>query len=333
MIETSSGPTALDEAPVLVHVTRGGFVESAHRATLVARDASGATLLGAGAVDAPVLPRSCLKPVQALAMVRAGLDLPPRLLALVCASHSGERDHLAGVAEILDRAGLTVADLGNTPALPHGELEHARWLAAGRPPEAVAQDCSGKHAGMLLTCATNGWPLEGYLDPDHPLQRAILATVEQECGPVSHTTVDGCGAPLFAIPLSGLAAAFGRLAGATKGERQRVADAMRAAPEMVGGTDRDVTTLMRAVPGLVAKDGAESCYAAGTADGTGIALKVVDGAPFARARTVLLATVLQAVAGGLPGLDELAVQPVLGHGRPVGEVRAVGLGDPARAAG
>lgn len=318
--------TSLDEAPVLVHVTRGGFVESAHRATLVATDGEGGTPLRHGRVDDPVLPRSSLKPIQALAMVRHGLDLPPHLLALVCSSHSGEQVHRDAVAEILATVDLDLGVLQNTPALPLGELEHARWLAAGTAPAPVTQDCSGKHAGMIVTCRVNDWPVEDYLDPAHPLQQAIRATTAEVVGPVTHTTVDGCGAPLFAVPLSGLAESFGLLAAAeTTSDEGRIADAMRTAPHMVGGTGRDVTAFMEVVPGLVAKDGAESVYAAGLADGRGVAIKVADGAPFARARRGLLAQALLDLGTDTPGLRELADQPVLGHGRPVGAVEVLPL--------
>ena len=318
--------TSLDDAPVLVHVTRGGFVESAHRATLVATDPVAGTPLRHGRVDDPVLPRSSLKPIQALAMVRQGLDLPPHLLALVCSSHSAEDFHRDAVAEILATVGLDLGALQNTPALPIGELEHARWLAAGTEPVPVAQDCSGKHAGMLVTCRVNDWPIESYLDVDHPLQQAIRATTAQVVGEVSHTTVDGCGAPLFAVPLAGLASSFGALAAADPTtDEGRIADAMRTAPQMVGGTGRDVTQFMQAVPGLIAKDGAEAVYAAGLADGRGIALKVADGAPSPRARRALLAHALLALGVDTPGLRELADQPVLGHGRPVGAVEVLDL--------
>ncbi|WP_338749947.1 asparaginase [Janibacter alittae] len=318
--------TSLDEAPVLVHVTRGGFVESAHRATLVATDPAGGTPLRHGRVDDPVLPRSSLKPIQALAMVRAGLDLPAHLLALVCASHSGQDVHREGVGEVLATVGLDLTALQNTPALPLGEVEHARWLAAGRTPEPVAQDCSGKHAGMLATCKLNDWPIEDYLDPRHPLQQAIRATTAQVVGPVTHTTVDGCGAPLFAVPLRGLATAFGVIAGADEAtDEGRIATAMRTAPHMVGGTGRDVTAFMESVPGLVAKDGAESVYAAGLADGRGIAIKVADGTAQPRARRGLLAHSLLALGVDSEGLRTLADQPVLGHGHRVGAVEVVGL--------
>lgn len=327
MTAQASDTTSLDTAPVLVHVTRGGFVESAHRATLVATTPDGGTPLRHGRVDDPVLPRSSLKPIQALAMVRHGLDLPPHLLALVCSSHSAEAFHRDAVAEILATVDLDLDALQNTPALPIGELEHARWLAAGTEPAPVAQDCSGKHAGMLATCRINDWPIETYLDPAHPLQQAIIATTAEVVGEITHTTVDGCGAPLFAVPLSGLAASFGMLAAADPATHEgRIADAMRAAPHMVGGTDRDVTAFMEAVPGLIAKDGAESVYAAGLADGRGIAVKVADGAAVPRARRALIAHSLLALGVDTTGLRELADQPVLGHGRPVGAVEVLELG-------
>lgn len=320
------GTHSLDEAPVLVHVTRGGFVESAHRATLVATHPDGGRPLRRGRVEDAVLPRSCLKPIQALTMVRLGLDLPPHLLALVCSSHSAEEVHRQGVAEILATVDLDLKALQNTPALPIGELENARWLAAGTAPTSVAQDCSGKHAGMLVTCRVNGWPTQDYLDLSHPLQQAMATTTHEVVGEVTHTTVDGCGAPLFAVPLAGLAASFGVLAAADPStDEGRVATAMRTAPHMVGGTDRDVTAFMEAVPGLIAKDGAESVYAAGLDDGRGIAVKVADGAPSPRARRALLAHALLALGVDTPGLRELADQPVLGHGRPVGAVEVLDL--------
>ena len=326
-MSATSGQHPLGDAPALVHVTRGGVVESVHHARLVVTGPDGRATIEHGAVAEPVLPRSCLKPVQALAMVRLGLDVPPHLLALVCASHSAEPAHREGVAAVLDRAGLTPDDLGNAPELPLGEVERARWIAAGRGPEPIAQDCSGKHAGMLLTCHLRGWPTTGYLDPDHPLQQAIRDTVAERCGPVTTTTVDGCGAPLFAVPLIGVARAFGALASATDGPERTVADAMRAAPEMVGGEGRDVTAMMRALPGVLAKDGAESVYAAGTPDGPGIALKVVDGAPTPRARVALLVAALRTSGHDSPGLAALADQPVLGGGRPVGDVTALDLSE------
>ncbi len=318
-------PAALADAPVLVQVVRGGFVESAHRASVVVTGPDGEPELVLGAGDSPVLPRSANKPLQAVAMVRAGLRLEPRLLALVCSSHSGEPFHRRAALDILEGVGLGEGDLQNVPSLPLDEAEHDRWIREGRLPEALAQNCSGKHAGMLATCVRNGWDVRDYRDPAHPLQVAIRDTLGDLAGePVTATVVDGCGAPVMALTLTGLARAFGRIAAApeesTHGE---VAAAMRSYPEYVGGTGRDVTALMAQTPGLVAKDGAESLYAVGLGDGRGIAVKVADGG--SRAKPLVLAAVLRRLGITSTALEQLEHSPVLGHGEPVGDIVAVGI--------
>ncbi len=258
-------------------------------------------------------------------MLRAGLRLPPRHLALACASHSAEPMHLDGVREMLADAGLTEADLRNTPDLPYEPAERDVWVAAGRAARPLAQNCSGKHAAMLATCRAAGWDTRTYLDPTHPLQQRIAETIEEVCGePVAATAVDGCGAPVAAVSLAGLARAFGRLATAGPGtDAALVADAMRAHPELVGGSRRDVTALMRGTTGAVAKDGAEAVYAIGLPDGRAVALKVADGG--ARARTVVLAAVLRRLGVESAAYARLEDAPVLGHGEPVGAVVAVGI--------
>ena len=188
-------------------------------------------------------------------------------------------------------------------------------------------NCSGKHAAMLATCVANDWPRDTYLEVDHPLQQAIAATFPRMTGePVAHVAVDGCGAPLLATSLVGLARAFSRLA--TSSDRaSTVAEAIRAHPEYVSGTKRDELTLLRAIPGAIGKAGAESCYVVALPDGRAFATKTDDGA--ARARPVLMAALLEHFGvTGEPGVDADAVRrtgesPLLGGGRPVGEVRAV----------
>lgn len=288
-------------------------------------DGGGGVLLGRGDVHTPVFPRSSMKPVQALAMVRAGLDLPDELLALVCASHSGESYHLQGVRTILARAGIGEGDLQNTPALPLDETERQRWIRKGWGPTSLAQNCSGKHAGMLATCVVAGWDHATYRDIRHPLQRAIVDTLEESAGePVAAVAVDGCGAPVMAISLAGLARAFGTIAAADPETAQgRIAHAMRTAPAYVGGTGRDVTALMEGTPGLIAKDGAEAVYAVGLADGRGIAVKIADGGD--RARPVVLAAVLRHLGVISSAYEVLERAPVLGHGDVVGAVVAHGL--------
>jgi L-asparaginase II len=318
-------PAALDDAPVLAHYVRGGFVESAHRATVVATAPDGSRLLALGAVDDPMFPRSANKPIQALAMVRAGLRAPAHHLALASASHSGEDFHVAGVREMLDAAGLTEDALQNTPDYPVDELAREAVIRAEGSKLAITQNCSGKHAAMLATCVANGWDTAAYRDPAHPLQRAIAATLEELTGDVvSATAVDGCGAPVMAVTLAGLARAFGRLASAPAGTPEaEVADAIRSNPAYLGGTHRDVTALIAATPGLIAKDGAESVYAVGLADGRGVAVKVADGYP--RAKPVILAAALRRLGVESPALARLEDSPVLGHGEPVGAIVAVNI--------
>ena len=315
---------ALVDAPVVAHVVRGGFVESLHHGTAVVTAPDGTVELEIGDSSGLVFPRSSAKPVQALAMVRAGLDTDGALLSLACASHSGEDFHIAGAREILARAGLSETDLQNTPDYPYAEPARTAWIAAGHGKESIVQNCSGKHASMLATCVLNGWETATYRDSSHPLQHAIAETVAELAGvEPGAVAVDGCGAPIHAIPLAGLARSFGRLAAAPAGPEAKVADAIRAFPEYLGGTGRDATTLMRSVPGLIAKDGAEAVYAVGLADGRGVAVKIADGT--SRARTVVLAALLLHLGVPDEALVPLEYEPVLGHGEPVGAVVAVGI--------
>ena len=315
----------LYDAPVVAHVIRSGFVESVHHGSVVALDADGTTLLAVGDVAGPIFPRSSSKPIQALAMLRAGLDLDGELLAMAAASHSGERFHLDNVLRILAGAGLTEQDLQNTPDLPYDETERTEWIAAGRKATSLAQNCSGKHSAMLATCVAAGWDTATYRDPLHPLQQLIEQTLADVSGEsVAATGIDGCGAPVMAVSLTGLARAFSRIAAAPKGtDEAKVADAMRAFPECTGGTRRDVTTLMRGVPGLIAKDGAESVYAVGLADGRAIALKIADGGQ--RARPVVMVAALRRLGIDSDVFDQMAHAPVLGHGHVVGSIDAVGI--------
>jgi L-asparaginase II len=324
-VSTNPASAAVAAAPIVAHVVRGGFVESVHHGTAVVTAPDGSVELQVGDPSGPVFPRSSSKPLQALAMVRHGLQTDGRLLSLACASHSGEPFHVEAAREILAGAGLTETDLQNTPDYPYDDAARIAWIADGRPKQSIVQNCSGKHASMLATCVANGWDLATYRDPAHPLQLAVADTVRELTGvEPSAVAVDGCGAPIHAVPLRALAHSFGRLAAATEGPEAKVATAIRDFPEYLGGTHRDVTALIRGIDGLVAKDGAEAVYAVGLRDGRGIAVKVADGS--SRARSVLLAAVLRRI--GVGGDEVLAVlerQPVLGHGQPVGAVVAVGV--------
>lgn len=304
----------------LARVLRGGLVESVHTGHVVVLAPDGSQRFALGDPDATMWARSSLKPLQAVAMLRAGLDVDGAELALVCASHNAEPAHLDVVRDLLAAAGLSADDLRNTPDWPLDPDSAWRWRADGHGTEPLTQNCSGKHAGMLATCVAAGWPTRDYLDPSHPLQVATREVVGELTGvPVELATVDGCGAPLFSTTLRGLARSFAGLASGD-GLPRRTGRAMSAHPWHVAGTGRDVTRFMEAVPGLVAKDGADGVYAAGLPDGGAVALKIVDGS--SRPRPVVLAAAL-AVAGVDPALVEaVALTPVLGHGRAVGEVVA-----------
>ncbi|MDO5877557.1 MULTISPECIES: asparaginase [Paenarthrobacter] len=306
----------------LVEQTRDGLVESIHYGSLVALNADGSTALEAGEPDAPMYPRSSLKPLQAVALLKAGLDIPERLLALTAASHSGGKDHRDGAAEILKIHGLTEAALANSTDLPYGFNERNQWLREGNGPTRLAQNCSGKHASMASVCVINGWPVEGYLHPEHPLQVLVRDTITELTGEdAAAVSTDGCGTPLFAHSLHAMARAYGRLASADEQTNEgKVAHAMRRHPDMVAGEGRDVTALMRAVPGLLAKDGFEGLQLVGLADGRAVAVKISDGGD--RARMPITLEVLRRL--GLDGgnLDTLQSPPVLGGGLPVGELRA-----------
>ncbi len=289
----------------------------------MALDAGGSVVLSAGSPDDPVFPRSSNKPLQAVGMLGAGLDLDGELLALACASHSGEPFHLDGARRILAGAGLDESALQTPPEYPVDETARLAYVAAGGTPAPVAMNCSGKHAAMLATCVASGWPTATYRDEHHPLQVALRAAVERLAGEkVPAVGVDGCGAPLFALTLTGLARAFAAIATAPAGTAEhRVAAAVRRHPEWLGGTGRDVTRLVSGIDGLIAKDGAEGVYAAALPDGRSVALKIEDGAQ--RARPPVMVAALRALGVSAPVLDELAETVLLGGGAPVGSVRCL----------
>ena len=258
--------------PVVAEVVRSGFTESRHRGAVAGLGADGTQVIRVGNTAVPFFPRSANKPLQATAMLSAGLDLDGELLALAAASHSGEDFHVEGVRKILSGAGLTEDDLRCPPSWPLDPKTARRVIARGEDASRIRMNCSGKHAAMLATCVLNGWPTRGYLAPGHPLQQAIRRTVSELADQqIPVTGVDGCGAPLFALSLTGLARAFRVLVlAAPGGPERRVADAMRAHPEWTSGTSRDERRLMDAVPGLLVKGGAEGVDAFALADADGV---------------------------------------------------------------
>ncbi len=307
----------------LADVIREGAVESTHRGSAVVVDASGDVLASWGDPQRRILPRSSLKPAQASAMVRAGLDLDDHLLALAAASHSGESFHLESVVTMLDAAGIDIEALQTPPDLPYGTNAREEYLAAGGLRSKVAMNCSGKHAAMLITAAQNGWSLSDYLDPDHPLQRLIAEEISVLAGERPWAvTVDGCGAPLFGLTLAGLARLGSQVVTAPPGSPPRlVADAMRANPTWVAGTERDSAALMLGVPGLLAKEGAEGVHLVALADGRSLAMKISDGSD--RARAPITAAILSDLGVDADVVTDQLQTPVLGGGRSVGMIRSV----------
>lgn len=324
MARGSSLEPALGFEPVAI-TTRSGRRESIHHAALVALSADGSVAFAIGNPDVAVYPRSSIKPLQAFAMVENGLDLPDELLALVCASHDGERRHLDGARRILHSVGLDESSLLNTADWPLDSSSMEDAVRSGGAKSPLQQNCSGKHAGMLATCRVNGWDVSSYLEESHPLQRRITDSIPGLTGsPVVGIGVDGCGAPAHVVSLVGLARAFRAMATGEAGAvGVRVHRAMTSNPIMVGGPRRDVTLIMQGIDGLMAKDGAEGVFAAALPDGRAVALKIADGSN--RARPPLMHAALRALGVDVTGVDPSAwISPVLGHGRRVGEVRIVG---------
>jgi L-asparaginase II len=304
-------------------VVRSGFTEGYHHGRLVVLAADGSVDYAAGGVDEVILPRSSNKPMQAAAMLEQGLDSAGEALALAAASHAGEPFHIEGIRKILTRAGLGEEMLRCPPAWPLGENAKLSLIRAGGTPARIIMNCSGKHASMLATCVHNSWPTSNYLSPEHPLQQAVRASVSRLAGePVGFVAVDGCGAPLFGISLTGLARAFRAcVLGAPSSPERRVADAMRAHPECVAGTGQLDTELMQGIPGLLSKGGAEGVQAVALPDGRAVAFKIDDGA--ARAQGPILVAVLRRMGIEAEVLSRYAEVAVTGGGVPVGAIQAV----------
>jgi len=311
----------MDTSPVIAEVVRSGFIESRHRGSAVVIGSDGLPEVTIGDVTSPMSPRSSNKPMQAVGVLRCGLDLGGELLALASASHAGDALHRNSVHKILAIAGLDETALRNPATLPLDDRVAQDYLRAGGQPSVVVQNCSGQHAAMLAACTTNGWPTESYLEGNHPLQVAVADAIADLAGePIAATLVDGCGLPLFAFGLTGLARAYQALVVAEPGSLpRRVADAMRAHPEFVAGDGMLVTELMRAVPGLLVKSGAEGVMAFALPDGRAAAIKVEDGS--GRSTAPLTGVLLDYLGCDQPGLAELTRVPVHGVDEEVGEVR------------
>jgi L-asparaginase II len=285
------------ELPILVEVRRGAIVESRHRGAIVVTEPSGRIVKSVGDSELITSTRSTIKPIQAIPFITSGaadhFSVDERELAVVCASHEGEPIHTEAVAGMLARAGLDETSLRCGAQSPYSVSAAKKLEAAGEPFTQLHNNCSGKHAGMLLTAAARGFALDDYISVEHPVQREIIATFARfaELDSNMPTAIDGCSAPTFAVPLRSLAVAFAKLvnpvsdASGIDRAAHRVVAAMIKHPEMVGGTKgRFDTELLRASHGkLVCKVGAEAVYCIGVLPcekfpaGLGIALKIEDG--------------------------------------------------------
>lgn len=300
-------PAALPafENPVLAHVVRGGRLESQHRGSVVVVRGR-EVVFALGDASRTVFARSAVKSFQAVAALRAGVAtrfaLEPIELALMCASHNGEPEHVAVAAGMLAKGGLSVADLRCGTHPPYWRTAADDLVRSGIPPTALHNNCSGKHAGMLLFCRALGVATERYVDRDHPIQRAIQDAVRRTTATADaelFDAIDGCSAPTWILPLRNLAVGFARLANPSLAEPDdrealtRLRDAQTAHPEMVGGTRRFDTEFIRAGGGrLFSKIGAEGILACGVRGlDLGIAIKIDDGNE--RAYVPILLTVLR----------------------------------------
>jgi len=291
----------------LAVVERSGFIESRHVGAAVVLSPDGDVVARHGNADALILPRSSLKPLQAVACITAGAVLEGEQLAISTASHTGTDRHASVVRDILTEGGLTEDHLGCPPAWPSDSATRDEMVREHGEPSRVRMGCSGKHAAMLRACVATGWPTEGYLDPAHPLQVHIREVVERLTGEkVAHTAIDGCGAPVHAMTLTGLARAIHRIG--TASDRSpfalhRVAGslvrAVREHPWTIEGPGRPDTIAIEKL-GVFTKYGAEGVMVMVAPNGTTVALKMLDGAT--RASTIVAATLL-ARSGGLTDAD------------------------------
>lgn len=326
MLETLTAADAVE----LAVVERSGFVESRHSGAAIVLSPDGEVIRRLGNPDALFLPRSSLKPLQAVACITAGAELAGEQLALSTASHIGTDRHADVVREVLTAGGLTEDALACPPAWPGDTATRDEMVREHGQPARIRMNCSGKHAAMLRACVATGWPTDGYLEPSHPLQLHIREVVERLTGEkIAHTAVDGCGAPVHAITLAGLARGIHRIG--TASERSPFAlhrsagtlvRAVKENPWTIEGPGKPDTIAIETL-GVFAKGGAEGVMVMVAPDGSTVALKMLDGA--GRAATIVAATLL-ARAGALAEADVASLAAalplaVLGGGNDVGMIR------------
>jgi len=321
---------AVADAVELAVVERSGFVESRHSGSAIVLDPDGTMITSLGDTVTPILPRSSLKPVQALACLTAGAPLEGERLAMATASHSGTDRHVSVVRDILDAAALSEDALGCPAAWPSDQATRDEVVRDGGAPARIRMNCSGKHAAMLLTCVVNEWATDSYLDPQHPLQLHIREVAERLVGErATATAIDGCGAPVFAMSLAGLAKAIHRIG--TSSERSPFAlhrsggalvRAVREHPWTIDGPGRADTIVIERL-GVFAKGGAEGVMVMVAPNGTTVALKMLDGS--GRASTAVALRLLEregalAASDVADAMTKLSLS-VTGGGHVVGAIR------------
>ncbi len=316
------------DAVELAVLERSGFVESVHIGSAVVVAGDGSVVTALGDVTAPIYPRSAMKPFQALAAMQSGVPLRGVQVAIAAGSHTGSFEHMDVVAGMLKAAGLGEDDLGCPPAWPGDSTARAGFVRAGRGRSRLAMNCSGKHAAFLWACVENGWDKSGYLEPNHPMQRAVRTVVEEYTGEtVQHTGVDGCGAPVMAVSLTGLARAFSILAKAPSDKNANarmatIATSMLDYPWAVEGHNKPNTVIMDEL-GIVAKMGAEGVLAMATPTGACVAVKILDGN--GRAASLVGLTMLAASGAvdgsAVAGILDKVVPPVMGGSHRAGSLR------------
>lgn len=317
-----TGVFTANDAAELAVVTRSGLIESRHYGAAAVTSPTGETIFALGDVEAPVYPRSSLKPFQALASLRTGVVLNKKQIALACASHTGSTAHQQVALDMLSGAGLAETDLQCPVAWPRDGATRREWVLSSRPQNRLAFNCSGKHAAFLAAAKHAGYPTQTYLDQDHPIQQEVVKVLTEYASVApSHVATDGCGAPAPTLPLRNLALAVGRLASGHEPLAEQITSAMLKHPDMVEGPGGDNTVVIEEL-GIVAKLGAEGVLILGTAEGYAVAVKTLDGAH--RANTLVGLTLL-AAAGGidaskLPNILSKVLEPITGAGSIVGAI-------------
>jgi L-asparaginase II len=304
----------------LARVERSGMIESRHLGAAALVDRSGSVVRSLGNADSLVYPRSTLKPIQALTSLEAGAPLVGVQIAIAAASHAGSPEHVAVIRGILDAAGLDETALQCPVDWPLDSRFRSALQRDGTEPSRLTMNCSGKHAAFLSASVANGWSIDDYLDLAHPVQVMVRNNVEKLAGEaIEHSGVDGCGAPVHALTLAGLARATGRITGATSGAALRLSTAIRKDPWAIDGHGRANTVVIEQL-GLIAKLGAEGVLVMGAPNGSAVAVKILDGS--LRAATLVALELL--IRQGLVSRDaarpvlEATTERVLGGGHPVG---------------